>query len=414
MKNFDSPVVVIGTGGAGMLAALIASSHGARVLVLERNRKAGIKLLISGGGKCNVTHEGSEEEILSAFPVRQRRFLKPALYRYSPVHVRKFLNEEGVATFARENGRVFPESGRAEDVVLSFVRALRRAGTEIRFNARVTRLLVDDRGISGVVVDGTPVETRAVLVATGGVSYPKTGTTGDGIAWARDFGHTIVPLQPALAPISLAPAAPSSWRGVALRDGALGVFSGGRLVQRCRGDVLFTHEGLSGPAALDCSNAAATHDDVTLSWDFLPEMAEREVDTMLLERVARERGRFIQSHLFELLPNRIVPEILSAIGVPPETRGHVLTSVQRKAIVRMLKGWVIGTVKGVNIERGEVTAGGIALADIDPHTMASRKIRGLFFAGEILDIDGPIGGYNLQAAFSMGALAGDHLIAHSG
>ncbi len=392
-----------------MLAALVAASRGSHVLLLERNKKAGIKLLISGGGKCNVTHEGSEEDILSAFSVRQRRFLKPALYRYSGEQVRTFLREEGVATFARENGRVFPQSGRAEDVVLSFVRALRRAGAEIRFNARVSRILVDDQGVAGVSVDGMRLEAGAVLVATGGVSYPRTGTSGDGIGWARDLGHSIVPLRPALAPIALAPAVPPSWRGIALRNGALNVLSRGKRVQRCAGDLLFTHEGLSGPAALDSSNAAATHEDVTIAWDFLPEMEERDVDAMLRDRVAGERSRFIQSHLFEIMPNRIVPPILSSIGVPPETRGHVLTAVQRRAIVRMLKGWTIGRVKGVDIERGEVTAGGIALPEVDPHTMASRKVRGLYFAGEVLDIDGPIGGYNLQAAFSMGALAGDQL-----
>ena len=409
MKMMERSVVIIGAGGAGLVGALVAASRGDRVLVLERNRKAGIKLLISGGGKCNVTHEGTEEEILSAFPVAQRRFLKPAMYRYSGEDVRSFLKEQGVPTFARQNGRVFPESGMADDVVEAFLHALRRVGAEIRCNTRVTQILVDDHGISGVVAGGSTIETRAVLVATGGVSYPKTGTTGDGISWAQLLGHSIVPLCPALAPIRLEPELPASWRGVALRNGALSVYVGRERLHRSRGDVLFTHEGISGPGALDCSNVAAAHIGAVMRWDFFPDMDEGVVDDMLCEGLARERGRRIQSHLFESMPNRIVPTILTSIGVPPETRGYSLTSSQRKAVVQMLKGWEIGRVKEVNIERGEVTAGGVALPEVDPHTMMSRKVRGLFFAGEVLDIDGPIGGYNLQAAFSMGALAGDHL-----
>ena len=346
-----------------------------------------------------------------AFPVQQRRFLKPAMYRYSSEDVRSFLNDEGVPTFARENGRVFPESNMADDVVEAFLRALRRTGTEIRCTTRVTQLLVDEHGVSGVVADGSVIGTRAVLVATGGVSYPKTGTTGDGMSWAQSLGHTIVPLCPALAPIRLEPDPPASWRGIALRDGALSVCVDHQRLYRSRGDVLFTHEGISGPGALECSNVAASHVGAMMMWDFCPGMDEGAVDDMLCEQLARERGRRIQSHLFERMPNRIVPTLLAAVGVPPDTRGYSLTSSQRKAVVQMLKGWEIGRVKHVNIERGEVTAGGVALPEVDPHTMMSRRVRGLFFAGEVLDIDGPIGGYNLQAAFSMGALAGDHLAA---
>ncbi len=410
MPDPGTPIVIIGTGAAGLAAARAASARGGRVIVLERNRKAGIKLLISGGGKCNVTHEGNEEELLAAFPVRQKRFLKPSLYRCSGEAVRSFLRDEGVTTFARDNGRVFPASGRAEDIVTAFLRALRRAQVEIRLNARVTRLLVDEQGIAGVIVDGSPLATRSVLIATGGVSYPKTGTTGDGITWANELGHTIVPLQPALAPIRLTPDLPSDWRGVALRGGALSVVSNGRQILRRDGDVLFTHEGLSGPAALDCSNAAATTKDATIVWDFFPRMEEGAVDQLLLDRITGERARFIQAQLFEFMPNRIVPDILRSVGVPPETRGYNLTAAQRKRIVRMLKGWAIGRVQDVNIERGEVTAGGVALDEVDPRTLSSRRVRGLFFAGEVLDIDGPIGGYNLQAAFSTGTLAGDHLV----
>ncbi len=409
MEKKEQAVVIIGAGGAGLVAALTASAHGARVVVLEKNKRPGIKIRISGGGKCNVTHEGTPEEILAVFSPRRRRFLKPALFRFPGEAITQLLADEGVPTFARENGRVFPVSGRADDVVDALLRILKRKGVELRTNTSVQGILADASRVCGITVDGATLEARAVLVATGGVSYRKTGTTGDGFAWARALGHTIVPLMPALAPIGVSPPLPLSWRGIALRNGALSVVVGTRRVKRCTGDLLFTHEGISGPAALDCSRAAAECGKASLAWDFLPGLDDAEVDTLLQQRIAKERGRIIQTLLFDLLPNRIVPDLLLMIGVPPETRGYVLTAGQRRSIVRMLKHWTIGNVSGVNIDRGEVTAGGIELNEIDPHTMQSKIVKGLFFAGEILDIDGPIGGYNLQAAFSTGAVAGDHL-----
>ena len=412
MEKKEQSVVIIGAGGAGFIAALTASLNGASVVVLEKNKRPGIKIRISGGGKCNVTHEGTPDEILAAFSPYQRRFLKPALFRFPGEAIIQLLADEGVPTFARENGRVFPVSGRADDVVDALLRILKRRGVEVRTNAGVHGILSDASCVSGVAVDGASLAARAVLVATGGMSYRKTGTTGDGLAWARAVGHTIVPLMPALAPIGVAPPLPPSWRGIALRNGTLFIVEGTRHVKRCTGDLLFTHEGISGPAALDCSHAAAACGNASVVWDFLPGMDATEVDALLQKRIVKERGRIIQTLLFDLLPNRIVPDLLSMIGVPPETRGYVLSASQRKSIVRMLKHWTIGNVSSVNIDRGEVTAGGIALSEVDRHTMQSKIIRGLYFAGEILDVDGPIGGYNLQAAFSTGAVAGDHLGHH--
>lgn len=404
------PFIIIGAGGSGLLAASIASSRGVNVVVLERNRKAGIKLLISGGGKCNVTHCGSPAEILAAFPLRQRRFLKPALYAYSSDMLRQFLNDEGVSTVARENGRVFPQSERAEDVVQAFLRAVQRHGGTVRLNTRVDGVQVNAGGVTGVLVEGVSIPAAAVMIATGGVSYSRTGTTGDGFSWAKEVGHTVVPLKPALAPIKVTPALPASWRGIALRNGVLSVFMSNRKIHQAAGDLLFTHEGISGPAALDCSNAASQYREASLVWDFLPGKDFPETDALLQQRIGRNRGKIIQSQLLDLMPNRIVPDLLARAGVPPETRGYILTGAQRKAVVRLLKEWTIGRVETVEIERGEVTAGGVALDEINPHTMESRKVPRLYFAGEVLDIDGPIGGYNLQAAFSTGAAAAAHVV----
>jgi predicted Rossmann fold flavoprotein len=407
------PFVIVGAGGSGLLAAAIAAARGARVIVLERNRKAGVKLRISGGGKCNVTHDGTPEVVLSAFPPRQRRFLKPSLYLYPADEVRGFLSREGVPTIVRQDGRVFPQSGRADDVVRAFERSLDRHGAVLRLNERVETVRISDGKVSGVVVNGVFLGARAVLVATGGGSYRKTGTTGDGFIWAHEAGHSIIPLRPALAPIAVHPTLPASWRGIALRDGVLSLYADSTRIHHAAGDLLFTHEGVSGPAALDCSNAGSQCPGGRLVWDFLPGRDYQETDRMLRERIAKNRGKMIQSQLFDLLPNRLVPDLLRAAGVPPEARGHTFPAGQRRAVVRLLKEWTIGRVAGVDIDRGEVTAGGIALDEVDPRTMESRLVQGLYFAGEVLDIDGPIGGYNLQAAFSTGVAAARH-VTHSG
>lgn len=403
------PLVVVGGGAAGMLAAWKAASLGARVLLLERNKKLGIKLLISGGGKCNITHSGSAEEILTAFERREARFLKPSLYEFSPVEVVTMIEDGGVKTYTRDNGRVFPVSGRADDVVAALSAELQRSGVEIRLRARVESLNVSNHQISGVVVGRENIQTHHLVLATGGASYPKTGTTGDGFAWAAATGHTIVPVRPALAPITVSPRLPLDWRGVALRNGCLSVYSNGGKLTEWRDDILFTHEGISGPAALELSRSAAeamNQGSVELRFDFFPTIDFQEVDEKINRVVLAQRGKMIISILEAWLPNRIVPRLLQEARVDSTKRGHVLTRDERRSIVRILKSWSLGTVSRIDIERGEVTAGGVSLDEIDPRSMRSRKIRGLYICGEVLDIAGPVGGYNLQAAFSTGVTAG--------
>jgi predicted Rossmann fold flavoprotein len=402
--------VVIGGGGAGLIAAWRAASAGADVLLLERNQRLGIKLLISGGGKCNVTHTGSVDEVLSAFREREARFLKPSLYRWTNDDILKLLASRGVPTTARPSGRVFPLSGQASDVVEALASIMKDAGVSVRLGARVERLLRDEHGVSGAAVGGAVLPARQVIVATGGVSYPRTGTTGDGYRWAEQLGHHIVPLRPALAPIGVNPPLPSDWRGVAIRDCRLSVTAGKLRCASFRGDVLFTHEGISGPAALEVSTAAADAKEqgpVYLSVDFYPDLEFTELDERLNVIMSRQRGKMIGTVLDAELPNRLVPHLLTIAKVDPSQRGHTLTREHRRAIARLLKEWRLGAVGTLNIERGEVTAGGVDLSEVDPQSMRSRKIRGLYLCGEILDIAGPVGGYNLQAAYSTGCVAGE-------
>ena len=404
------PIIVIGAGGAGLVAATRAAECGARVVLLERNARPGIKLLISGGGKCNITHDGTMEHVRSAFLPREARFLKPSFHRFANRDIRERLDRQGVATMVRADDRIFPVSGHAKDVVDALVKPLHALGVETRLGTKVEGITADNHGVSGVRMSAGAISCRRIILATGGASYAKTGTTGDGFRWAAALGHTIVPIRPALAPIGVAPPLPKEWRGISVRNGRLTVIANGRHQASWAGDILFTHEGISGPAALGVSRDAALHLEsgpVDLAFDFFPDRDHAAVDTDLLE-LSRSRGaRTLETVLDEWLPNRMVPWLLERAGVPPGIRGFALTREHRRAVVGLLKHWRIGSVASISLDRGEVTAGGVALDEVDPQTMHSRKVPGLYLCGEVLDIAGPVGGYNLQAAFSTGFVAGE-------
>lgn len=404
------PLIVIGGGAAGILAAWKAASLGARVILAERNPKLGIKLLISGGGKCNITHAGAMEEVRSAFPTNEARFLKPAFYKFSNADIVAMLEARGVETMTRPNGRVFPRTGRADDVVNALADYLKMTNVEVLLKTRVSGICSSAGSVQGVLVDDQLVPSSHVILATGGASYPKTGTTGDGFVWAERLGHTIVPVRPALAPIAVEPKLPPAWRGVALRGGCLMVFADGKKIFAQKEDILFSHEGITGPAALECSRVAAearAHHRVELRFDFFPGKDFIQLDEEFTAFVLSRRDKMVSTLLDALLPNRLVPALLAAAHVDGTIRGHVLTRSQRRSLVQIMKDWKLGDVARVDLERGEVTAGGVALNEIDPQTMRSRIIRGLYVCGEVLDIAGPVGGYNLQAAFSTGYVAGE-------
>ena len=410
MFSAEAPIIVIGAGGAGILAARRAAERGCPVLVLERNRKPGIKLLVSGGGKCNITHVGTVDDVQTGFPTREARFLKPALHRFGNRDIIRILEHEGVATFARPDGRIFPASGRAADVVEALTLPLRRMSVTIQLNTHVEDITAQGDQITGVVASGRHLPSRHVILATGGVSYPKTGTTGDGYAWAQKLGHTVVPLRPALAPISLEPTVPPAWRGVALRGGRLSVFTLGRTITRWDGDILFTHEGISGPAALEVSRAAAVameHAEVRLLFDAVPARGFAALDADLEAAIRGHPHRLVGSVLEGIFPRRLLAALLGHAGLDPARRCGNLTRNERRALAHVLKSWDLGRITSIDIERGEVTAGGVHLSEVDPHTMNSRKVRGLYLCGEVLDVAGRVGGYNLQAAFSTGFVAGD-------
>jgi predicted Rossmann fold flavoprotein len=417
MQGVKHDVTVVGAGAAGLVAAWSAAITGASVLLLERNQRLGAKILISGGGKCNITHGGSINEVLDGFPAPQARFLRPSLYRFPNSEVIRLIESNGLVTHVRDDGRVFPRDGNAKDVLGIFERLLAAAGVVVLRRAPVGDILTADGAVVGVRTESGDHYARTVVLTTGGVSYPRTGTTGDGHGWVARLGHTIVPLRPALAPIAVRPPAPVEWRGVALRGGALCLLSNGKERARWEGDLLFSHEGVTGPAALELSTAASeamVAAGARLAYDFAPSVDLEGFDEDLQAEILRHRGKTLQSILDLRLPGRVVPAVLAAAGVDGSTKGYVLTRAQRRALGATLKRWDLGAVAGVDIARGEVTAGGVALSEVNPHTMRSLKVRGLYLAGEILDIAGRVGGYNLQAAFSTGFIAGESAAREAG
>jgi predicted flavoprotein YhiN len=438
-------VVVIGAGAAGIMAAYRAAELGARVVLLEKTERIGTKILISGGGKCNITHAGPIEEVLKEFRPNEARFIRPACYRWTNEQAVSFLTDKGLRVYTRENGRVFPVDQTAKDVVHILQSRLDEVGVETRLNTPVIGIERDEDGVCGVRIAPPPtpsprhdafaerglrnsplhedvrasrggvgggvfIETSRVVLAVGGSSYPKSGTTGDGYPWATSFGHTIVKVRAALAPIALTETKWRQYSGVALRDCTLKARQKGKEVNRWRDDLLFTHFGVSGPTALGISREVAEafeNGPVTLEVDVLPDRTFESLTDDLLAYAEKHPKRRVATYLDALLPSRLVEEVLRDAEVATETEFNKLTRAGRNKLVECLKGWRLGLVSDTMLTKGEVVAGGIALDEVDAQTMRSLKCPGLYLCGEALDIAGPVGGYNLQAAFSTGYVAGE-------
>lgn len=407
--NKENPVVVIGGGASGMIAAWRSASLGVPTMLIERNKKLGIKILISGGGKCNITHDGSIEDLLKSFQKNEALFLKPSFYTFSNRSILKLLEERGVETYVRDDGKIFPKSNDASDVVAALEWYLRNAGVEIRTGCSVQEIIFENNSVTGVKLNNEIIYSSNVILATGGVSYPQTGTTGDGFRFVEKTGHTIVPLRPALAPIKLSNKFPYGWGGVAIRDAELICFVNNRKIHSERGDFLFTHEGISGPVVLELSKYAATElgkNTVELKLDTQPDKDAKIIDSEIQQLFKLHPNKQIGSIAGLFLPNRLVNHFLNTISVNPDKPCKGLKKEERKQLVKLVKEMFIGTIASIDITKGEVSAGGISLKEVDPKTMQSRLIKGLYCCGEVLDIAGRIGGYNLQAAYSTGFTAG--------
>lgn len=412
-----APVIVVGGGPAGLMAAGQAAQGGAQVLLLEKMPQPGRKLLIAGKGRCNLTNSCDLDTFLKHFGAAAN-FLRPALHAFDNTALIHFLATLGVPTVVERGGRVFPASNRARDVLEALLNWVRSQGVQIMTHHRVTDLLITNNRITGVEAINTvtdkskpkAIPASAVVLATGGASYPGTGSTGDGYRLAQTVGHTIVPIRPALTPLVTGGTIAAQLQGLSLKNVQASVWSEGKKLAQEFGEMLFTHFGLSGPIILTLSKIAVDHlnqqKEVTISIDLKPALDIPTLDQRLLREFTAHPNMQIRKILKTLLPVRLIPICLQQTQLDGSKTGNQITAGERKALRSWLKNFAFTVTAYRPFNEAIITAGGVSLAEVNRHTMESRLIKGLFFAGEILDIDADTGGFNLQAAFATGYLAG--------
>jgi predicted Rossmann fold flavoprotein len=409
MESLTTDVVVIGAGAAGLMAAIRAAERGKLVLLLEKNRKPGVKILMSGGTRCNITHSCDNRGIVEAFG-SNGKFLHSALACFGVGSTISFFEELGVATKVEETGKIFPVSNKALDVLNALLTRLRRSGATLSLEEPVQGVHQAADGGFEVSTSRRRIAVPRVILTSGGQSYPGCGTRGDGYRFVKDFGHTIVAPRPALVPITVEADWIASLRGVTLPDVALAVLESDKLLGKSRGSFLFAHFGLTGPAPLDVSKAITRHNDprkLELAIDFLPGMKEADFDEFLRRESLASGKKLLSVVLAELLPRRLSDSLLGLIGQPVDRKAAGLSKPDRARLVAAVKRLRLPVRGTLGFEKAEVTTGGVALDEVDSRTMESKLVPGLYLAGEILDLDGPIGGYNFQAAWSTGWLAGE-------
>ena len=393
-----------------MVAAGEAAQLGAETLLLEKMDRPGRKLRISGKGRCNLTNEAPLAQFITHFG-RNGRFLRQAFSQFFTRELVAFLEEQRVHTVAERGGRVFPASGDARDVVDALVRWIRRSGVTLLPRAPVEHLVVESGQVAGVrTSQGKVHRGDAVVIATGGASYPATGSTGDGYRLAESVGHTIVPIRPALVPLETAGNIARKLQGLSLSNVTARVRVDGKKQAEEFGEMLFTHFGLSGPIILSLSgqvvDALRSGQRVLISIDLKPALDERKLDARLLRDVSGHGKQKIRTLLAGLLPRKLIAVCAELTGIPPDKPAHQLTGEERKRLRMWLKDFRLEVTGYRPFAEAIITAGGVDTREVDPRTMASRLVKGLYFAGEVLDLNADTGGYNLQAAFSTGWVAG--------
>ncbi len=416
-------VVVAGAGAAGLVAAIRAAELGRRTLLLEKNRKPGAKILMSGGTRCNITHNTDERGIVAAYG-KQGRFLHSALAAFRPADVLELFHAEGVATKVEDTGKVFPESDRATDVLAALMQRLGRTDCTLRLGEPLVEINRTDDGFQLV----TPTETHLtenLIITTGGQSYPGCGTTGDAYQWLADMGHKIVPPRPALTPITTNATWVTSLKGVTIPDVAMKLVVSDRAsgfdempkkkrnkpLDERRGSFLFTHFGISGPVALDISRTITGHPEpmtLDLECDFLPATNDAELDATITNEAASDGKKQLIGVFARIVPRRLAEALFEKAEITPELKAAEMSKVVRQQLVDALKRSRIPVSGTRGFKKAEVTAGGVALGEVNSSTMESKLVPNLFLAGEVLDLDGPIGGFNFQAAFSTAWLAGSY------
>ena len=405
----NAGVAVIGGGAAGLMAAYSAARYGARVTLFERNDRCGRKLAITGKGRCNVTNDCSVEELLQNVPTNPR-FLYSALGRFDTSDTKAFFEERGVALKVERGRRVFPVSDRAEDIVRALVGACKEIGVNICYE-RVTSLRVENGELLGLNTEKNSYDADAVIICTGGKSYPRTGSDGDGYALARSAGHTVTPLLPSLVPICSESKLCPSLQGLSLKNVSLSIVrkQDGKEVYSDFGEMMFTHFGLTGPMIL---SASAHIPDISegkyeARINLKPALDEKTLDARIISDFSKYSNKDFLNALGDLLPQKLIPVIVSLSGIDARKKVNSITKEERRALCEVIRCLRIPLSRFRPINEAIITKGGVSVKEISPKTMESKLCRGLYFAGEVIDVDAYTGGYNLQIAFSTAVLAGE-------
>ncbi len=396
--------IIIGGGPAGMFAAITAAERGQKVLLLEKNDRLGKKLLITGKGRCNVTNNCTAQEIMQNVP-RNGRFLFSALNAFPPERILGFFEENGCALKTERGNRVFPVSDRSISVLEALQRAMRRNHVDVR-TARVKGILTDNGQVCGVRTEKETISCNWVIVATGGLSYPTTGSTGDGYAMAKALGHTIVPCEGSLVPLETEGTDCQDMQGLSLRNCGVKLLDAkGKVLYKDFGELLFTHFGISGPTVL----SASTHlkgEGCRILIDLKPALDEGKLNDRILRDLDMYKNRSMENALTDLLPRSMIPVVLRRLGVDPQMQANSFSKQQRRALVELLKAFSVNITGKRPVAEAIITSGGVKVSEIDPKTMQSKLVPGLYFAGEIIDCDAYTGGFNLQIAWSTAYAAG--------
>lgn len=404
-----SKVIVIGGGAAGMMAAIAAAEHGHRVVLLEKNEKLGKKIYITGKGRCNVTNACEMDKLFENM-VSNPKFMYSAFYDYTNMQVMELLREAGCPLKTERGERVFPVSDHSSDVIAALERTLRKRGVDIRLHTTVQGIRTENGHVMGVTLsDGSKPEADAVVIATGGLSYPTTGSTGDGYRMAQELGHTMKECTPALVPMEIREEWCRQLQGLSLKNVTLTMLCGGKKIYEGFGEMLFTHFGISGPLVLSASSYYGKCKDkaeVSAVIDLKPALSEEQLDKRILRDFEQNPNKQFKNVIGSLYPAKLIPVMIALSGIDGDKQIHEITREERKTLLKVTKHLTMQVDGLRDFNEAIITQGGIRVKEINPSTMESKLVSGLYFAGEVLDLDALTGGFNLQIAWSTGHLAG--------
>lgn len=407
-----SKVLIIGGGPAGMIASIAAARNKHQVLLLEKNEKLGKKLYITGKGRCNITNACDMDELFQGI-VTNRKFLYSSFYGFTNQDVIDFFQQAGLKTKVERGNRVFPLSDKSSDVIRTLEREMEKAGVEVRLRQTVRDVAALDGSFNHVLLEnGEKIYGDQAVIATGGLSYPVTGSTGDGFSFGTRLGHTVTSLSPSLVPFNIKEAYVKDLMGLSLKNIEIVLKADKKEIYREFGEMLFTHFGVSGPVILSASCYAAPYigkKNLTLAIDLKPALSFEQLDARVLREFEDFKNKQFKNSLERLLPRKLIPVIISLSGIDPEKKINLLTREERYSLVSLIKGLAITPESLRGYKEAIITRGGIKVSEVNPSTMESKLIRGIYFAGEALDLDGVTGGFNLQIAWSTGYAAGNSI-----